>query len=68
MRDQFADEHHTKWEGQKLLTCSLNNLEHNTEVIYRECLMKRENDELVANSRETTAKELQPDRQAACAE
>ena len=37
MQDQFADEHHTEWEGQKLLMRSLNDLEHNTEVVYREC-------------------------------
>ena len=35
MRDQFADEHHTEWEGQKLLMCSLNDLERNTEVVYQ---------------------------------
>ena len=68
MRDQFTDEHHAEWEGQKLLTHSLNDLEHNTEVIYWEHLVKRENDELVANSREATAKELLPDRQVAHAE
>ena len=68
MRDQFAEEHHAEWEGQKLLTHSLNDLEPNTEVIYRECLVKRENDELAANSREAAAKELPPDRQAAHAE
>ena len=63
IRDQFMDEHHAEWEGQKLLTCSLNDLECNTEVIYWERLVKRENDELAANSREATAKELPPDRQ-----
>ena len=68
MQDQFMDEHHAKWECQKLLTRSLNDLERNTEVIYLECLVKRENDELVANSREAAAKELPPDRQAARAE
>ena len=68
MQDQFADEHHTEWEGQKLLTCSLNNLERNTEVVYWDCLVKRENDKLAADSREATAKELPPDRQAAHAE
>ena len=68
MRDQFADEHHAEWEGQKLLTCSLNNLERNTEVVYQERLVKRENDKLVADSREAAAKELPPDRQAARAE
>ena len=54
--------------GQKLLTHSLNDLECNTEVVYQECLMKREKDKLVANSREATAKELLPDQQVACAE
>ena len=68
MRDQFADEHHAEWEGQKLLTRSLNDLERNTEVIFWERLVKRENDELAANSREAAAKELPPDRQAARAE
>ena len=61
MRDQFTDKHHAEWEGQKLLTRSLNNLEHNTEVVYRERLVKRENDKLAANSREAAAKELPPD-------
>ena len=68
MRDQFVDEHHTEWEGQKLLTRSLNDLECNTEVIYWERIVKRENDELVADSREAAAKELLPNRQAARAE
>ena len=68
MQDQFTDEHHAEWEGQKLLMCSLNDLERNTEVIYWECLMKRENDELAVDSREATAKELPPDWQAAHAE
>ena len=68
MQDQFADEHHTEWEGQELLMHSLDNLECNTEVIYWERLVKRENDKLAADSREATAKELPPDRQAAHAE
>ena len=67
MQEQFVDVHHAEWEGQKLLMCSLNDFERNTEVIYRECLVKREK-ELAANSRETAAKELPPDRQAAHAE
>ena len=61
MRDQFADEHHVEWEGQKLLTRSLNDLERNTEVVYWERLVKRENDKLAADSREAAAKELLPD-------
>ena len=62
------DKHHAEWEGQKLLTHSLNDLERNTEVVYPERLMKRENDKLVADSREAAAKELPPDRQVAHAE
>ena len=68
MRDQFADKHHVEWEGQKLLTRSLNDLEHNTEVVYWERLVKMENDKLVADSREAATKELPPDQEAACAE
>ena len=34
IRDQFGEEHLTEWEAQKSLTHSLNNLEHDTEVIY----------------------------------
>ena len=68
MRDQFVDEHDTEWEGQMLLTHSLNNLKCNTEVVYRECLVMRENDKLVADSREVATKELPPDSQAARAE
>ena len=68
MQDQFTDEHHAEWEGQKLLTHSLNDLERNTEVVYWEHLMKRENVKLVTNSREAAAKERLPDRQAAHAE
>ena len=68
MRDKFTDEHHTEWEGQKLLKHSLNDLECNTEVVYQECLVKRENDKLVAGSREAATKELSPDRQVTHAE
>ena len=61
MRDQFTDEYLAEWEAQKLLTCSLNDLKQNTEVVYWECLIKRENDKLMANSREAAAKELPPE-------
>ena len=54
--------------GRPEVTDVLNDLEHNTKVIYQERLVKRENDELAADSREAAAKELPPDQQAACAE
>ena len=62
MRDQFMNEYLAEWEAQKLLTCLLNDLECNTEVVYREHLIKRENDKLMADSREVAAKELPPER------
>ena len=61
MRDRFTNEHQAEWEAQKLLTRSLNDLERNTKVVYRECLVKRENDKLMADSREAAAKELLPE-------
>ena len=66
MRDQFADKHHAEWEAQKTLAHSLNDLEHNTEVVYRECLTKRQQDKAAANSMEAITKELPPERQVAC--
>ena len=64
MRDQFAKEHHTEWEAQKSLMHSLNNLEHDTKVIYWACLIKRQEDKEVANSREAAVKQLPPEWQA----
>ena len=61
MQDQFTNEFLAEWEAQKQLTHSLNDFEHNTEVVYQECLMKRENDKLMADSREAAAKELPPE-------
>ena len=61
MRDQFAEEHHTEWEAQKSLMHSLNDLEHNTKVIYRARLIKRQEDMEVADSREAAAKQLLPE-------
>ena len=62
MRNQFMNEYQVEWEAQKLLMHSLNDLERNTEVVYGECLVKRENDKLMADSREAAAKELPPAR------
>ena len=61
MWDQFIHEYLAEWEAQKLLTRSLNDLEWNTEVVYWECLIKRENNQLMADSREAAAKELLPE-------
>ena len=61
MRDQFTEEHHMEWEAQKSLTRSLNDLEHDTEVIYWACLIKRQEDLEVADSREAAVKQLPPE-------
>ena len=68
MRDQFAKEHHMEWEAQKSLTCSLNYLECDTEVIYQAHLIKRQDDKEAADSREAAAKQLLPERQVALME
>ena len=50
-----------EWEGQKSLMCPLNDLERDTEVIYRAHLIKRQDDKAVADSREAAAKQLPPE-------
>ena len=64
-RDQFAEEHVEEWEAQKAQTCALNDLEWDTEVIYRARIIKRQEDKVLTNSKEAAAKKLPPDRQAA---
>ena len=66
--DQFAEEHITEWEAQKSQTCPLNDLERDTEVIYRARIIKRQDDKAVADSREAATKQLPPERQVACME
>ena len=61
MRDQFTEEHHTEWEAQKSLMRSLRDLEHDIEVVYRACLIKRQDDKEVANRREAAVKQLPPE-------
>ena len=60
--------HLTEWEAQKSQACSLNDLECDTEVIYRARLIKRQDDKDIANSREAASKQLPPEQQAAHAE
>ena len=49
-------------------TCALNDLEWDTEVVYRARVMKRQEDKAIADSKEAAAKELPPEQQAARAE
>ena len=62
--DHFSLEH----LEQKEEDCALNDLERDTEVVYRARIIKRQEDKLVANKKEADTKELPPERQSAHAE
>ena len=68
LRDQFAEEHVEEWEAQKCQTSALNDLKRDTEVVYRAHIIKRQEDKAITDSKEAAAKELPPERQAACME
>ena len=67
-RDHFSMEHLEEWAEQKEQECTLNDLERDTEVVYRACIIRRQEDKLLANSKEAAAKDLPPERRMACAE
>ena len=64
-RDHFAMEHQEKWTEQKEQECTLNDLERDMEVVYRARIIRRQEDKLIANSKEAAAKNLPPERRAA---
>ena len=68
LRDHFAMEHHEEWTEQKEQECTLNDLERDTEVVYRARIIRRQEDKLIADSKEVAAKNLPPERQAAFVE
>ena len=68
LRDHFAMEHHEEWTEQKEQECALNDLERDTEVVYRARIIRRQEDKLITDSKEAAAKNLLPERQAARAE
>ena len=67
-RDHFAMEHQEEWTEQKEQECALNDLERDTEVVYRARIIRRQEDKLIANSKEAAEKNLPPERRVACAE
>ena len=67
-QDYFAMEHQEEWAEQKEQECALNDLERDTEVVYRARIIRRQEDKLVAHSKEAAAKDLLPERRAARAE
>ena len=66
--DHFAMEHHEEWTEQKEQECALNDLERDTEVVYRARIIRRQEDKLIADSKEAAAKNLPPERRVARAE
>ena len=61
IRDQFAEEHLEEWEAQKCRAVALNNLERDTEAMYRARIIKKQDDKAHANSKEAAAQELPPE-------
>ena len=66
--DHFAMEHQEEWAEQKEQECALNDLERDMEVVYRARIIRRQEDKLIAESKEAAAKDSPPERRAACAE
>ena len=61
LRDQFVEEHVEEREAQKCWTGALNDLERDTKVIYQAHIIKRQDDKVIADSKEAAAKELLPE-------
>ena len=60
-RDHFAMEHQEEWTEQKEQEWALNDLERDTEVVYRVHIIKRQGDKLIADSKEAATKDLPPE-------
>ena len=60
-RDHFAMEHLEEWAEQKEQECALNDLERDMEVVYRARIIRRQDNKLLANSKEAAAKNLLPE-------
>ena len=60
-RDHFAMEHQEEWAKQKEQECALNDLERDTEVVYRARIIRRQEDKLLTDSKEAAAKDLPPE-------
>ena len=66
--DHFSMEHLEEWAEQKEQDCALNDLERDKEVVYRAHIIRRQEDKVLTDSKETAAKDLPPERWAARAE
>ena len=66
--DQFAEEHLEEWEAQKFWAAALNDLERDTEAVYRACVIKKQDDKARTDSKEAITQELPTEQRAAHAE
>ena len=66
-RDHFSMEHLAEWAEQEQ-ECALNDLERDTEVVYRAHIIRMQEDKILTDSKEAAAKDLPPERRAARAE
>ena len=57
-RDHFSLEHLEEWAEQKEQECALNDLERDTEVVYRTRIIIMQEDKVLADSKEAAAKKL----------
>ena len=60
-QDHFSVEHLEELAEQKEQECTLNDLERDTEVVYRDRIIRRQEDEILADSKEAAAKDLPPE-------
>ena len=67
-RDHFSMEHLEEWAKQKEQDCALNDLERDMEVVYRAHIIRRQEDKVLADSKEAAMKDLPPERRVAHAE
>ena len=67
-RDHFSLEHLEEWAEQKEQECALNDLERDTEVVYRARIIRMQEDKVLADSKEAAAKDLPPEQWVARAE
>ena len=67
-RDHFSMEHLEEWAEQEEQECALNDLERDTEVVYRARIIRMQVDKVLADSKEAATKDLPPERRAARAE
>ena len=52
-RDDFSMEHLEEWAEQKEQDCALNDLERDTEVVYRARIIRRQEDKVLTNSKDS---------------